>query len=158
MTISEVLKMIFERGADNFNEGAFDEFTNVLSDNVVYYMPEVSTKNFYTPEKNFATKSDVLEYWALLHDQFQVEISRFEYLKIGKVSEIRCYYDAHFYALDVEMHFDEYGKVLKIINKIFRTSSIEIKKSSLKEGWNKLRAISIFPQIKKSFFSHELNS
>jgi hypothetical protein len=144
--------MIFERGADNFNEGAFEEFTNVLSDNIVYHIPEVSTKNFYTPEKNFGTKADVLEYWAYLHDQFQVEISRFEYLKIGKVSEIRCFYDAHFYALDVEMHFDEYGKVLKIINKIFRTSTKEVKQSRLKEELNKLLSINPLSQTKKSYF------
>ena len=129
----------------------FEEFKSVLSDNIVYYIPEIKTSNFYTPEKKLNTKKGVLEYWGALHQEIQPEISRFEYLKIGKQSEVRCFYEKHHYVLDVQLYFDEYGIVYKIINSLFRTAEEEIKrKSGFKEKLNDFFTVKPLPQMKNS--------
>lgn len=123
MPFERALKSIFERGTEDFNDGAFVNFEDILHIGLQYYCPEIRTRNFRTPETKLYSREEVLEYWADLHSKYDNEISNFRYLFVGKVSLIRCFYDKGGYILDVEMHFDEYGKVFKIINSLNQSSS-----------------------------------
>ena len=123
MPFERALKSIFERGTEDFNDGAFDNFEDVLHIGLQYYCPKIRTQNFYTPETKLYSREDVLQYWADLHEKYENEITNFRYLFVGKVSLIRCHYDKADFILDVEMHFDEYGKVFKIINSLNQSSA-----------------------------------
>lgn len=118
MQFKNALKSIFERGAEDFNGGEFKNFEDVLHIGLQYYCPEIKTANFYAPETNLYDRADVLKYWARLREQYDNEITDFRYLFVGKISLIRCYYGKSNYILDVEMHFDEYAMVFKIVNKL----------------------------------------
>lgn len=122
MPFERALKSIFERGTEDFNDGAFDNFEDVLHVGLQYYCPEISTDNFYTPETSLYSRDTVLTYWADLHDKYQNEITDFRYLFVGKVSLIRCIYEKSGFILDVEMYFDEYAKVYKIVNTLKSSS------------------------------------
>lgn len=122
MPFERALKSIFERGTEDFNDGAFDNFENVLHIGLQYYCPEIRTEKFYTPETSLYSREDVLAYWADLYERYNNEITSFRYLFVGKVSVIRCYYKKANFILDVEMHFDEYAKVYKIVNKLNQSS------------------------------------
>ena len=93
MTISDTLKSIFERGTEDFNGGAFEKFEYIIRDKVEYYCPEIRTPKFYTDETFLSRRNDVLNYWGELHEKFDNEITSFEYLVVGKVSKIRCFYE-----------------------------------------------------------------
>lgn len=123
MQFKNALKSIFERGAEDFNGGEFTNFEDVLHVGLQYYCPEIRTENFYAPETKLYDREDVLKYWASLHEKYDNEITDFRYLFVGKISLIRCFYGKMNYVLDVEMHFDEYAMVFKIINKLNQTSS-----------------------------------
>ena len=121
MPFEKALKSIFERGTEDFNDGAFDNFEDVLHVGLQYYCPEIRTKNFYTPETALYSRDEVLAYWADLHQRYDNEITDFRYLFVGKVSLIRCFYKKANFTLDVEMHFDEYAMVYKIVNTLHQT-------------------------------------
>jgi hypothetical protein len=116
VTFEIALKSIFEQGTQDFNDGAFAAFEDVLHISLQYYCPEIRTESFYTPETNLIGRNEVLAYWDDLYKKFDNQITSFRYLFVGKTSLIRCFYDKAEFILDVEMYFDEYAKVYKIVN------------------------------------------
>ncbi len=124
MTFEIALKSIFERGTEQFNDGSFASFEDILIDGLQYHCPEIKTQNFYTPETNLISRDRVLKYWSDLHAKFDNQITSFKYINVGKVSHIRCFYEKANFTLDVEMHFNEYAKVFKIINKLQDSPSL----------------------------------
>lgn len=116
MIFEKIIKNIFENGTDSFNSGSIVQFKKILHENVIYYTPEIQTENFYTPEKRILNRDNVLKYWDWLIEEYNSEMTGYEYLKIGKTSLVRCEYAKQGYTIDSELQFDEYGKVLKIIH------------------------------------------
>lgn len=114
MPFENNLKRIFESGLETFNEADYENLISYVSPCLEFIAPAINLPHIKSPAVHLKKFEDVIKFWSLVNSQVENRITRFEYLKIGKNSLVRCYYDGIGLVLDTEIIFDSYGIVTKI--------------------------------------------
>ncbi len=120
MPFESVLKKIFESGLESFNKADYEQLSEIIIKHAQLISPAIDLPKIKAPAVHLKNFKDIVEYWAATNEKFENRITKFEYLEIGKISKVRCYYEKVNLILDAEIFFDTYGKITKMVNHLVK--------------------------------------
>ena len=118
MDYKSILEKLLANAIQSFNSGNFGSLNNFFADNLSFTGPEYDNSIIKEAAVELTKPQDIFNYWIRLHGNYPFRITAFEFLEIGKVSRFRSVMQDLGYVVDAEIHFDEYGKVNKLLNEI----------------------------------------
>jgi hypothetical protein len=116
MDFQTILMNLLTKGVKSFNTGNYEYLDELISENVQFTSPTYFNDLIDLPAVEIHSKKELFDYWRDAHERFPFQITKVEYLEINKVSKFQCEMSGIQYIVDVEIHFDEYGKATKILN------------------------------------------
>lgn len=125
MNFKHTLETLLEKAIHSFNTSDYEGLSELFVENIHFTAPAYQNKIALENPKEFFTRGEVFNYWKRMHEQYPFTISKFEFLRVGKISIFRNTMPDFGYVIDTEIHFDEYGKVLKLYNSIHDTIALE---------------------------------
>lgn len=116
MPFEQIIKTIVESNLDNFNDAKYLELKSLCTDNIELISQAVDLPKVKIPAYHAKNFDEVLLYWQDINQRADNQITKLEYLELGKKSVIRCYYEKIDLVMDTELYFDTYAKIYKIVN------------------------------------------
>lgn len=116
MNFEVILKNLIKNAVDSFNTGDYDAVADSLIYKITLINPAIKNDKVNFKEVRLESKEAVIKYWKDLNANYDNRITDIKFITVGKTSVVRCIYGTLEFTLDMEIQFDEYGKVIKIIN------------------------------------------
>lgn len=118
MDYKTTLEKLLANAIESFNSGNYKNLEDFFNSQLYFTGPEYNNNIIKETAVILTQRKDVFDYWIRLHSNYPFRITAFEFLEIGKVSRFRSTMQDLGYVVDAEVHFDEYGKVNKLLNVI----------------------------------------
>jgi hypothetical protein len=118
MPFEAILKIIFESGLESFNSADYKKLDELILPYAELISPEVNLPKIQAPAVHLKGFDEIIAYWSAVNANYENRITRHEYLELGKISRVRCHYEKVEMVIDSEIHFDNYAKISKIINRL----------------------------------------
>jgi len=116
MPFESVLKKIFESGIKDFNQADYEKMRELFIPKAHLISLEINLPKIQSPAIHLKSFDEIIAYWSAMNANYENRITNFEYLEIGKISKVRCFYEKLDLIIDSEFHFDNYAKIIKIVN------------------------------------------
>ena len=118
MDFKLALHNILENALKAFNTGDYSHLDNLINNNIHFTAPAYENDIISEPAVDLQNKQDLFNYWKHMHSTYPFQIHKTEFLEIGKTSKFVSWLNNIHFIVEAEIHFDEYGKVSKIFNRL----------------------------------------
>ncbi len=118
MNFKAILKNLLESGIASFNTGNYENMKPILTENVQLIGDAIHTKKVDIPAIHAKNREEVFAYWRHVNANYPNQITAVEYIKVAKTAVIKNTYGHLDFETETEIHFNEYGLVTKIVNRL----------------------------------------
>jgi len=116
MPFESVLKKIFESGIETWNQAEYQKLNELIVPHAELISPEVNLPKIQAPAVHLKSFDEIIAFWSMVNAQYENRVTKIEYLEIGKISKVRCYSENIQMTLEIEIHFNNYAKITKMVN------------------------------------------
>ena len=116
MPFETTLTKIFELGLNTFNDAEYEKLSELIEPYAELISPEIDLPKIKAPAVHLKGFEAIIAYWTETNKQYENRITKYTYTQLGKTSLVRSYYEHLDLVLDIEITFNEYAKITKMIN------------------------------------------